>query len=78
MYFPDLRQGNEHETCEIKVSPLFSKVHVNPQCTPHDTVVTSDSCTFRQSENYENILIFSCKSLKFPYKMAYKTLYNFG
>ena len=32
--------------------------------TPHDIVVNSDSCNFGQSENYENILIFSCKSLK--------------
>ena len=32
--------------------------------SPHDTVVTSDRCNSGHSEDYENILTFSYKSLK--------------
>ena len=32
-----------------------------PCITPYDTMVTSDSCNFGHSENYENILAFSKK-----------------
>ena len=34
----------------------------------HDTVVTSDSCNSGHSQNYEKLLTFSCKSLKFSTK----------
>ena len=43
------------------VNPLSANV----EYIRHDTVVTSDSCNSGHSENYEKILIFSCKSLKF-------------
>ena len=58
-------QGNFVLTARINpVNPLSANVGY----IRHDTVVTSDSCNSGHSENYENILTFSCKSLKFSTK----------
>ena len=46
------------------INPLSA----NPVHIRNDTVVTSDNCNSGHSENYENVLTFSCKSLKFSTK----------
>ena len=55
------------------INPLST----NEENTPHDTVVTSESCNSEHSENMKKILTFSCKSMKFPTK-CYTKLCNFG
>ena len=47
-----------------KINPLSA----NPEYTPHDTVVTSDSCNSGHSENYELFFDVLVKELKFPTK----------
>ena len=52
---------------------LVQKIDFNPLSANHehiqnDTVITSDSCNSGHSENYEQILTFSYKSLKFSTK----------
>ena len=43
---------------------LLNPLSANVGYIRHDTVVTSDSCNSGQSENYERLLTFSCKSLR--------------
>ena len=47
---------------------FFNPLSANVGYIRHDIVVTSDSCNSGHSENYENLLTFSCKSLKFSTK----------
>ena len=63
---------------KIKAFPLFNLFNPlsgNVEYTQHDTVVTLDSCNSRQSENSEQKIKFSCKSLKSPIE-SYAKLCN--
>ena len=55
----DIRHFMEH--LFVVINPLSASV----EYTPHDTVVTLDSCNSGHSEDYEKMLKFS---LKFPTK----------
>ena len=59
------------DEAEIAAFHFFNPLRTNVgyiRLIRHNTVVTSDSYYSGHNENYENILIYSCKSLKFSTK----------
>ena len=59
------RIENYHFQQNLNAFTVFNPLSANVGYIRHDTVVTSDSCNSGHSQNYVEILKFSCKSLKF-------------